>query len=162
VDIYYLKNLIELLSKVAIFLGVPVTIIKYFSLVKEQKLRYLYQVYNELDNKYIDFQKLCLDYPFLNIFEVSDTVKVDLTDIQKKQELIAYTILISIFERAHFMCHFRNNKVDLEHWFVWNDLMERYCCRLNFVGVWKKVREIWDKSFIIDMDKRIRANGYQI
>ena len=103
VDLQLLKEVFELLSYVSILVGVPVGLYQYYRTVKREQQDREYGTYNALDEKYLEFQQLCLEHPELNVFDVPDSSPAHLSNTQQKQELIVFTMLFSIFERAYLM-----------------------------------------------------------
>ncbi len=94
---------LEALTRFVVIIGIPLGLIQaWWRYRKEQKSRE-YGTYNALDERYIDFQRLCLTHPYLDVFDVPDTAPAALNPVQKKEELIAFTLLFSIFERAFLM-----------------------------------------------------------
>ncbi|MEX5281947.1 hypothetical protein [Nitrospira tepida] len=101
----YWKDILEELSFLIVLVGVPIGLIQYFRAVKKEQIDREYGTYNALDEKFLEFQNMCLAHPDLDIFDVPDKTPGTLTAEQQKKELIAFTILFSIFERAYLMYH---------------------------------------------------------
>lgn len=100
------KQLLEYLdaiSKIVIILGFPIAFFQYMRTKRKEKRDREYGTYNALDEKYLEFQKLCLEHPYLNIFDVPDEKPTELDNKKQKEELILFTMLFSIFERAYLL-----------------------------------------------------------
>ena len=93
-----------------VIIGFPLGLIRYFNTKKREQKDREYGTYNALDDKYVEYQLLCLKYPYLDIFDVKDTNSIKLDEKQKKEELIVFTILLSIFERAYLMYSDKSKK----------------------------------------------------
>ena len=60
---------LDILNKVIVILGAPLAYIQYLRTKRKEKRDREYGTYNALDEKYLEFQKLCLEHPYLNIFD---------------------------------------------------------------------------------------------
>lgn len=141
------KEVLEALSFVIIFFGVPVGLYQYFRAVKKEQLDREYGTYNALDEKFIEFQNLCLAHPQLDIFDVPDTTPAELTPEQEKEELIAFTMLFSIFERAYLMYHDQSTAIKQKQWSGWDEYIQSFCKRENFRRAWQVSGATYDKDF---------------
>ena len=156
-------NFLNVLAEVAIILGIPLGLYELNrSSRKEQKDREE-AVYHALDEKYMSFQRLCLEYPYLDIFDIPDSTPPVLTEKQKKEELIVFTLLFSIFERAYVMYMKTNSKVLRGQWYGWEEYIYDYCKRENFRTAWKISGETFDPRFQLDFvhfwEERIEATS---
>jgi hypothetical protein len=141
------KDIFELLSYVTVVLGLPAAIYQYRrSKLREQADRE-YGTYNALDEKYLDFQARCFEHPELDIFDIPDENPRPLNDEQRKQELIAFTTLISVFERAYLMYHDQSSSVKAAQWTGWDEYVCSYCERDNFRNAWEVSGETFDRNF---------------
>lgn len=77
---------------------------------------------------------------------------------KKKQELIAFTILISVFERAYLMYHDQSTVIKERQWLGWEEYIESYCKRDNFRNSWHISGEEFDSEFQAYMKSKIQ-NG---
>lgn len=100
-----------------------------------------------MDEKYLEYQDLCIRYPYLDIFDVPDSHPIELNEKQKKEELIAFTMLISIFERAFLMYHDQSSDLKSKQWSGWNEYIKSYCERKNFRIAWKICGSSFDSDF---------------
>ncbi len=150
---------LQLLANLVIILSVPITIHKYFENLKAERIRNDYNVYNDLDNKYIDFVKMCINHPELNIFEI-DYQKID--KLQDRQVLTSYAILMAIFERSYYVCVAKSEGAPNENWIVWSSLIDRYCDRKNFKEAWDELKFIWDPRFVIYIENRMKEKNQNL
>ena len=160
-DFEFYCDCLQLIANLVIILSVPITIHKYFENLKSEQIKNDYNIYNDLDNKYIDFLKMCIDKPNLNIFEIDyENIKT----IEERQELTSYAILMATFERSYYICVIKSLGVPNENWIVWSSLIDRYCEKENFVKSWSILKYIWDPRFVEYMDSRItnRNHSYSI
>lgn len=141
------KDLFEAVSYLIIIIGAPIGIYTYIKSNKQEKKDRQFGTYDALDDKFIEFQMMCLDKPYLNIFDVENEEKAELNSLQKKEELIAFSVLFAIFERAFIMYRERSYKDKGEQWQGWLEVIEEYAKRENFREAWAKNGFGWDKSF---------------
>jgi hypothetical protein len=156
IDFQKLKNVLQLLYHISILFGIPVGLFQYYRTVKKEQQDREYGTYNALDEKYLEFQELCLKQPHLDVFDIPDSAPSPLTEEQKKQELIAFTILFSIFERAYLMYRDQSKTIREEQWSGWRDYIAGYCKRKNFKKAWDISGRTFDASFQKYMDERLK------
>jgi hypothetical protein len=141
------KDILEALSFLIVLLGVPVGLVQYFRAVKKEQLDREYGTYNALDEKFLEYQNLCLAHPDLDIFDVPDETPATLTAAQRKKELIAFTILFSVFERAYLMYHDQSTGLKQKQWTGWDEYIQGFCRRQNFKRAWIESGATYDKDF---------------
>lgn len=154
VSLQEIKDILESLSYIIIILGFPTAIIRYFQNIKreqedrkkEQKGRE-YGTYDALDKKYLEFLSTCLANPELDIFDIPDKEPSILNPIQKKKEIIAFTMLISVFERAYFMYRDQTGDARRDQWPGWLEYIKGYCRRKNFIEAWNISGLTFDETF---------------
>src|SRR5437588_900857 len=113
-EINYMQSLVNfftIITDLAIIMGIPIGLYQLTRTARKEQREREEQVYNALDEKYIDFVELCLQHPYLDVFDIPDNESAVLTTQQKKEELIVFTVLVSIMERAYIMYHDQNNKM---------------------------------------------------
>ncbi len=150
-----LKDFFDLLSHMVVVLGVPAGLFQYYRTVKKEQQDRDYGTYNALDEKYIEYEKMCVEHPYLDVFDIPDQVPVKLTDPQKKEELIAFTILFSIFERACLMYKDDSTAIKQRQWSGWEEYIRRFCKRENFRRAWDTSGNTFDTTFQDYMAKRL-------
>jgi len=152
-----LKDILEALSFLAILLGIPVGIYQYLRAKRKEQIDREYGTYNALDEKYLEFQKLCFEHPQLDVFDISDSAPSVLNEQQTKQELIAFTVLFSIFERAYLMYHDQSTTVKERQWLGWEEYIESYCVRENFRNAWHTSGKTFDSEFQAYMKSKMQS-----
>jgi len=138
-------------------LGVFAGLFKYWKTTKKEQLDREYGTYNALDDKCLDFVKLCLQRPHLDIFDVVDREPKSLTDEQKKEEQSAFTILISIFERAFLMYRRQSSKLRDKQWSGWEEYIKSFATRQNFRDAFSVSGRTFDTEFQEYMDGLLEA-----
>lgn len=147
---------LEIAGRIVVLLGFPLAYVQYLRTKRKEKRDREYGTYNALDEKYLEFQKLCLDHPYLNIFDIPDKVPQKLDEKQQKEELILLTMLISIFERAYLLYSDQNSVIKKKQWVGWDSYIKSYCKRENFLQAWKISGNTFDTDFEKFMEECIK------
>jgi hypothetical protein len=142
-----LHQYFEFATFIITILGVPAAIFIYLKEQKLQREENEYGTYDALDDKYIDLQQLCLEYPELDIFDTPYETPKELNEEQKKQEEAILLIRISIFERAFLMYRRSPSKSKLDQWEGWDIEIKEWLERDNFRKVWEEQSPYFDKAF---------------
>jgi hypothetical protein len=151
-----MQSTLTLIVSLITIIGVPPAIYVFFrNIIKERKARE-YATYNALDDKYIDFLKLCLDNPRLNIYNVPVNINTNLSDDEKKQQLIIFEILISIFERAFLMYKNTSEKIRNEQWKGWDDYIKDWIESTYFQEAWEVLGTQWEEEFTKYMNNNLK------
>ncbi len=141
------SDCLEIANKCVVLLGLPLAYFQYRKNVKKERRDREYGTYNALDEKYLEFQKLCLDHPNLNIFDIPDSEDKILTKKETKEELILFTMLFSIFERAYLLYSDQNTSIKKKQWNGWDSYIRTYCERDNFLYAWEISGSTFDTDF---------------
>ena len=95
------------------------------------------------------FLRVCLERPYLDVFDIADDAPALLTPEQKKEELIAFTILFSVFERAYltYCRHPQSSQSRQSQWPGWEAFIRTYARRSNFREAFLKSGNTFDERF---------------
>lgn len=141
------KDLFELASYIVVVLGVPTGLFQYYRAQVRERQEREARVFDAVSASYLDFQRMCLQYPYLDVFDIPDTSPVQLTPSQQKEELIAYSILFSIFERAYLLYLANRTPVTEGQWQGWDQHIRGYFRRENFRRAWRAGEGSYDPRF---------------
>ncbi|MCI0701687.1 MAG: hypothetical protein L0241_11445 [Planctomycetia bacterium] len=141
------KEWVEFIATIIVLIGVPVGLVRYFFAVWREQRDREYGTYDALDEQFIGYQKLCMDHPRLDISDVTTPPPTPLTPEEQKQELIAFTILFSIFERAYLMYLDQSTAITKTQWDGWDKYIEEFCKRTNFRNAWTLSGATFDQRF---------------
>jgi len=155
-DLQTLNDIISLISSLTIILGGPAALIRYLRTTNNEKLVIESTAYDSTDQAFRDFQKLCLENPKLDIFDVRDEKPEQLTREEKKKEVIAFTILFSVFERAYFIYDNYKSLNVSRQWDAWQEYIKDFCERPNFIHAWKVSGMSFDPKFQDYMKKNMQ------
>ena len=152
------KDIVEMAGWAFAVVSVVIALWRYWTAkVREQKDRD-YGTYDALDDKYYEFTKLCFEHPKLDIFDLPDKAPGALTDTEAKQQLVAFSLLFQILERAYLMHLDRDSAESKGQWEGWELFVDRYCRRQNFRDAWSRLGAEWDPRFMAKMNERMSAS----
>jgi len=138
---------LEFASLIVTVLGLPAAIFIYLKEQKDQREEREYGTFDTLDEKYIEIQQLCLEYPELDVFDSPFKNPKKLTESEKKQEEAIFLIRISIFERAFLMYQRTTSQSKKAQWDGWDMEITEWFDRENFKTVWDEHGPYFDQSF---------------
>src|SRR5712692_9201601 len=98
-DAQYLDYSVKLTQ----LIGIPVGIILYVLNKRRERIEREYGTYNALDERYIDYLKLCMGHPDLDVADTPRENTGAMNADQQHRELVMFSILLSIMERAFLM-----------------------------------------------------------
>src|ERR1044071_4229214 len=98
-------SITQIIYYIAMSIAGPLAILAYLKVKDTERLQKEYKTYDELDNRFFEYQKLALEYYDLDILDVPNNDPSLAFDKKRKQEMVAYAMLFSLFERAFLMFH---------------------------------------------------------
>ena len=147
------KIVLEIIALSATIIGIPVYIYIYYKEKKRERLDREYGTYNALDDKYIDFLRLCIDNIDLNIYLLDNEITKNLNEQQKIRQYIIFEILVCIFERAFLMYKGHSDKIRRNQWVGWNSYIEDWLNNESFRKAWRNfIGNQYDTDFISYMN----------
>ena len=121
----------QLLANVVTAFGLPLAIYTFALEQRKERDNEDEEVYQLLSDAYIDFLKLVLQHPDLQLRTRSSTP--DLTDEQRERMQVLFEILISLFERAYLTAYSSQMTApQRRRWHSWEDFMREWCRRDDF------------------------------
>ncbi len=148
---------LDTLLKLTQLIGIPIGIVLYVVNKRKERLEREYGTYDALDNKYIEYLTLCLANPDL---DVADTPRRDITTLspeQEHRELVIFSILISIMERAYLMYKDKSGRVRRDQWAGWDAYIRDWSGRTNFTSVLPTLRQQFDGEFVNYLDSVVSS-----
>jgi hypothetical protein len=155
---YNFKDCLEMAQYFAVILGIITALFQYIRSERKNTKDKEYETYNASDEKYIDYLKLCLDHPDLDVFDIPDGEVNNLKDEREKKSIIMFTILFSIFERAYITYKDKSRKIKKEQYNGWIDYMVEFVDRENFKEAWKISGKTFQQEFQYYMNTKILNN----
>src|SRR5271157_2892064 len=145
------KDIAQIIYYVALSALGPMALITYLRAKKIELQAKEYETYNELDNRFFEYQKLALEYYDLDILDVPNNDPSLAFDKKRKQEMVAYAILFSLFERAYLMFSNQADKFRERQWSGWKHFLNDFLCRENVRIAWELSKSTYDTDFQLFM-----------
>src|SRR5580704_10034211 len=149
------KDLAQIIYYLALSIAGPLALIVYLSERKANRLEREHKTYDELDNRFFEYQKLALEYYDLDILDVPNSDPSVSFDKKRKQEMVAYAILFSLFERAYLMFINEGKEFRLRQWSGWKYFLNDFLRRESVRAAWHASKQTYDTDFQAFMDKNI-------
>lgn len=152
---------IELAASLATAIGFPLAILALLLQWRSERKAKEYESYNSLDEKYIAFIELCLQWPDLQVYdpdkENENWSALNKADARRQQML--YQILISILERAFLLYRDQSTTIKRKEYDGWHSYMQDYAATPNFRYAWEKLKlgEQFHDDFVAEMNRLISA-----
>jgi hypothetical protein len=150
-----MKDIAQIIFYVSLSISGPLALFEFLKLKNKERQAQEHKIYDELDNRFFEYQKLALQYYDLDILDlpnIGDSVKLDK---KRKQEMVAYAILFSLFERAFLMFHLQTNRFRLKQWSGWKYFLNDIIRRESVRTIWQLTKETYDTDFQLFMDRKI-------
>ena len=136
----------ELLSYIVTVIGLPLAICVFLYEQRKERENEDEEVYQLVSDNYQDFLKIALDNPDLRLF--SAAAVPNLTDEQKERQLIIFTMLTSLFERAYLLMYDDDmSPKQARRWNSWEDFIVEWCNKPHFREVLPQLLHGEDPSF---------------
>src|ERR1700731_471745 len=145
----------QIIYYIAMSIAGPLAVIAYMNAKKSERLEKEYKTYDELDNRFFEYQKLALEYYDLDILDVPNNDPSLAFDKKRKQEMVAYSILFSLFERAYLMFSSQADMFRQRQWSGWKHFLNDFLRRENVRTAWELSKNTYDTDFQSFMDRKI-------
>lgn len=158
----------ELLSFIAVMFSIPFAAIELHTHAidgkenaKKERIEAAEKIYRDVDQRYVDFMRLCLDHPRLDCYSVprDPSSGAPLDENEQAQQKILYTSLTDVFEVAYVQYHkktYEENPVVRElyksQWDGWDVYIRKFLARPAYRRVWWDIRDEYDKGLVAYMD----------
>lgn len=121
----------ELLSYIVTVFGLPLAIFFFIHEQRKERENEDEEVYQLLTTDYMDFLKLVIDNPDLQLRSQNETV--NLNPEQRERMQVLFEILVSLFERAYLLSYDEKmTRKQQRRWLSWEDFMREWCQREDF------------------------------
>src|SRR6476620_159037 len=141
------KDLAQILYYVTLSVAGPLALIEYFKAKKRDHLANEYKIYDELNDRFFEYQKIALEYYDLDILDVPNNDPSLAFDKKRKQEMVAYSILFSLFERAYLMFSHQADVFRQRQWSGWKHFLNDFLRRENVRTAWEASKATYDTDF---------------
>src|ERR1051325_3295380 len=147
----------QIIYYIAMSIAGPLAVIAYIKVKTTERLAKEYQTYDELDNRFFEYQKLALEYYDLDILDVPNNDPSLAFDKKRKQEMVAYAILFSLFERAYLMFSSQADMFRQKQWSGWKHFLNDFLRRESVRAAWQLSKNTYDTDFQSFMDRKIAS-----
>lgn len=145
----------QIIYYIALSIAAPLAVFEYLKAKVTDRQEKEYETYNELDNKLFEYQKLALQYYDLDILDVPNNDPSLAFDKKRKQEMVAFSILFSLFERAFLMFSNQADTFRQRQWSGWKHFLSDFLRRDSVRTAWQLSKETYDTDFQIFMDQKL-------
>ena len=149
------RDVAQIVYYVAMSIAGPLALMEYFKAKKRERRANEYKIYDELDNRFFEYQKIALEYYDLDILDVPNNDPSLSFDKKRKQEMVAYAMLFSLFERAYLMFHQQEIQFQEKQWSGWKRFLDDFIRRENVRLAWQLSKGTYDTDFQRFMDEKI-------
>lgn len=137
----------ELMSYVVTVIGLPLAICVFLFEQRKERENEEEEVYQLLSDNYQDFLKVALANPDLRLFSIE--AMPSLNGEQEERQLIVFTMLMSLFERAYLLLYEEAmSPQQARLWNSWEDYMREWCHKPHFRACLPKLLRGEDPSFV--------------
>lgn len=149
------KDFAQILYYLALSVAGPLALIEFLKARKADRRANEYKVYDELNNRFFEYQKIALEYYDLDILDVPNNDPSLAFDKKRKQEMVAHAMLFSLLERAFLMFHQQDDTFRLRQWSGWKHFLNDFIRREAVRTAWQVSRGTYDTDFQRFMDGEI-------
>lgn len=149
------KDLAQIIYYITLSVAGPLALLEFLKARKADRRANEYKIYDELNDRFFEYQKIALEYYDLDILDVPNNDPSLAFDKKRKQEMVAHAMLFSLFERAFLMFHQQEDQFRLRQWSGWKHFLNDFIRREAVRAAWRISRETYDTDFQQFMDAKI-------
>ena len=147
----------QVFANISTALGIPLAIYLFYQDRKREAREREYLAYDSLDSNYIEYLKLCLDNPNLDVFDIPIKKTEELFSEQERREVIMFGILFSVLERAFLMYEDESTGIKIRRRAEWEKyIVNDWIPRENFRKMWRIQGEGYHPGFVRYMNSILR------
>ena len=151
---------VQLIAHVVTVIGFPVAIWSYW---KQSDLQHKDRerqqrdrengTYSSLDDRYMEYLKLCVEFPDLGMFNPVQKARTDYSAAEVVQRHAMFEILLSIFERAYLMMYDdHESSARGRQWNGWESYLRSWKTHPDFKDLWGTLGSGFDSDFVKYVD----------
>lgn len=142
-----IKEIAQIINYLALSVSGPLAVLGYLRAKAREQADREYRIYDELDNKFLEFQKLALAHD-LDLLDVPDFhPALDGDRLRKKQEIVTDGIGFALFQRAFLMFHGQSGTFRSRQWRGWEETLMRFVERTAVRDAWQLCKGRYDLEF---------------
>jgi hypothetical protein len=120
-----------------LLIGIPAGLFQYIHITQSERRERREKLYGDLNERFIEYQRLCLQYPRLDVADYPRAAPEALTPTEEHQEKIMMVILFNLFESAYLLYKDGDRKSYKTQWPGWDGYIRFYMSRPNFLSAWQ-------------------------
>ncbi|MBC8424637.1 hypothetical protein H8E07_10975 [bacterium] len=153
-----LLDLTTLLANTATVVGIPIAILVFVRDRRSAQQTREEETYGSLQDKYSEFLEMCLARPELGLHDYDRQSAENLPPELKRQRMIAFELLTSMFERAFFFYGRGHDSGFLQRqWTGWEEFMRDWARRSDYREAWQEHLDAqFDADFILYMNRLMK------
>jgi hypothetical protein len=133
----------------------PLALFGYLRATEREQQDREYRTYDELDNKFLEYQKLALQHD-LDLIEVPDaSVALSGDRLRLKHELVTASCGFALFQRAFLTFHGQSDSFRTRQWQGWDQLLTSFLSRAGVRQAWPICKSHFDTTFQVFVDSRL-------
>jgi hypothetical protein len=153
---------IELLSLVSIAVTLPIGVAEFYFGRREERRERIEDNYDQLDQRYIEFEQLCLANIALDCADEAMSPPPAMSPEDRMKQRLLYNILLSILERAYLRYQLEELDDRRSQWAGWDEYATRFLARPSFRELWNKQGGDYDSYFREYMNAKIRKHEREL
>lgn len=147
-------------ASVVVILSVPFGVYEYYRNSRRERQEREHLIYDSAEKAYMDFLTLCFENPELDLFDIPDQRSPCPSPEDQKRELIAFTMLVTVFERAFVLHRTLRSPSVMGRWLGWEAYIADYSKRHNFRKAWQQIGDQFDTQFQQYMHRIMEQMGH--
>ncbi len=150
IDSKQLLDMSTILANTATFLGIPFALYVFMRDKRHSREAKERETYQLLQSEYSNYLRLCLDNLDLPLHDFRPAIHGALTPEQEKRRMIAFEILVSMFESAYFLYSGDHSSAfKKRQWTGWDQYIKDWVDREDFRSAWQEqLGSQFDSQFI--------------
>ena len=149
------RDVAQIIYYITLSVAGPLALFEFLKARKADRRANEYKIYDELNDRFFEYQKIALEYYDLDILDVPNNDPSLAFDKKRKQEMVAHAMLFSLFERAFLMFHQQEDQFRLRQWSGWKHFLNDFIRREAVRTAWRISRGTYDTDFQKFMDAKI-------
>ena len=149
------RDVAQIIYYITLSVAGPLALIEFLRGRNADRRANEYKIYDELNDRFFEYQKIALEYYDLDILDVPNNDPSLAFDKKRKQEMVAHAMLFSLLERAFLMFHQQEDQFRLRQWSGWKHYLNDFIRREAVRTAWRVSRETYDTNFQKFMDAKI-------
>jgi len=145
----------ERLVPLAMLISVSIGVALYVQGQRKAAQQQVTDNFNALDDKYIEYVKLCLAHPELDVYDVPMVHPTPRTPEQLREESMIFSVLISTLERSYMTYHAQADAFSRQEWESWQVYIRTWVTRPNFRAEWGRTKDAYDRDFRNYLDAQL-------